>query len=317
LPEGAATEPALEIHYGRIILINTSGEEQPVRLAFGSSVAAAKLARNATLAIEVERKHVPGADPQRAPAPVIARLYAPDGGIEWQDASGTKTINNVSRWTITDGESSEVMADRAPPNWIDQEPIVSLSEQRYGAPVVESTLVSDKPADIQLIELFHGNNQRKEVKSLAAKSSIHVGVFEPFIEALRDSDQKANWRTHIETLRSAMALSPDAAGKVWNALVQQRGQKAAADLYEMLCGYSDEQIGQTPDEAKVGALVRLIGGLENDSLDYRVLAWHNLWEATGKRLMPDPSADLNERTQNVRQWRRRLESGELQAVEGR
>ena len=313
LPTAGAAEPALDIHYGRVIMINTSGEEQPVRLALGSNIVAATLARNATLAIEVQRKHVPGADAQKSPAPVIVRLFAPDGGIEWHDAAGTKIIDNVSRWSITDGANSDIMPDSSPPNWIDQEPVVQLSEQRYGAPVVEGTLTSDKPADIQLIELFHGNT-RKEVKSLAAKSSIHVGVFEPFIEALRDSEQKANWRAHIETLRSAMALSPDSAGNVWRALVEQRGQSAAADLYEMLCGYNEEQIGQTPDEARGGALVRLIDWLENDSLDYRVLAWQNLWETTGKRLMPDPSANLNERTQNVRQWRRRLDSGELRFV---
>ena len=38
-------------------------------------------ARNATLAVEVERQYVPGNDPRKTPAPVMARLFAPDGGV--------------------------------------------------------------------------------------------------------------------------------------------------------------------------------------------------------------------------------------------
>ena len=44
---------------------------------------------------------------------------------------------------------------------------MQLSEQRYGTPVIESTLVSNVPAATQLLELFQGSS-RKEVKSLVA-----------------------------------------------------------------------------------------------------------------------------------------------------
>jgi hypothetical protein len=302
--------PAVEVLYGRVILINTSMEENPIRVAAGPSVGDARLARNATLAIEVERQYVPGNDPQQTPSPVIAKFYVPTGGVEWRDAAGSKKIENTSRWTVEAGGATDPVADSAPPDWIDQEPSGQRSEHLYGAPVVENTMVSDKPADIQLLELFQGNS-RKEVKSLAAKSSVHVGLFGPFIDALRDSEQKANWPAHIETLRKAMSLSPESAGNVKRALEEQRGQPAADNLYEMLCGYNADQIGRTADETRSGALVRLIDWLEEDSLDYRVLAAHDLWEATGKRLMPNPAANARERQRNVRQWRMRLEEGDL------
>jgi hypothetical protein len=308
-----ANSPAAEVIYGRVILINTSMDENQIRVAAGPSIGDARLARNATLAIEVERQYVPGNDPQQTPPPVIAKFYVPSGGVVWQDASGAKKIDNTARWTVEGGETTDPVADASPPDWIDQEPIGQRSEHLYGAPVVENTMVSDKPADIQLLELFQGN-ARKEVKSLAAKSSVHVGLFEPFIDALRDSEQKANWPAHIETLRAAMALSSESAANVKRALEEQRGRPAADDLYEMLCGYNADQIGRTPDEMRSGALSRLIDWLEQDSLDYRVLAVHNLWETTGKRLMPNPAANLKERTQNVRRWRARLEAGDLQPV---
>jgi hypothetical protein len=313
LPAADTSVPMIEVVYGRIILVNTAADESRMRLKLGSAVGEARLARNATLGVEVERQYVPGNDPRTSAAPVIARLYAPDGGVQWQDAAGEKSIDAASQWTITEGVPSEVMADASPPDWIDHEPVGQLSEQRYAAPKIESTLVANRPADIQLLELFQTVEQR-EMKSLVAKCSIHVGVFQPFIEALRDSDQKSNWRAHIETLRSAMALSPESAAAVKKALDEQRGRPASDDLYEMLCGYSAEQVGQTPDQVQAGAVARLIDWLEEDSLDYRVLAVHDLFEITGKRLMSDAASNKRERDQSVRQWRTRLKDGELVPV---
>jgi hypothetical protein len=315
LEVASADVPLIDVLYGRIILINTSGDENLVRVKAGSHVGEARLERNATLGVEVERPFVPGNDPRTTPSPVVVRMYAPEGGVTWKDASNEFVAERPSRWTLTEGAPGELVEDAtAAPEWIDQEPVVHLSEQRYGAPVIESTLVSDRPVDIQLLELFKGRD-RREVKSLVTRASIHVGLFAPFVEAIRDSEQKwQTWRTHIATLRSAMAQSTESAEQVFQALVEQRGRQAAADLYEMLCGYNSEQIGTTPEQMKTGALARLVGHLENDSLDYRVLAVHDLWEITGKQLMPNPSATPATRKINVRNFRNRLESGELVPV---
>jgi hypothetical protein len=306
--------PTIEVIYGRIVLINPSNGEKQVRLKLGNTLGTAKIARNATLAAEVDPKHVAGQDPRQTPAPVEIRLFAPDGGIVWQDAAGQKSVEKSSRWTLTDAGASDPTPDPAPPEWIDHEPLNSPSEQRFGAPAIETTLVTGDPVENQLLQLFQGSS-RKEVKSLVTRCSIHVGVFQPFIDALRDSDQKANWKSQIEALRSAMALSPESANKVYQALVDQRGKPAAADLYEMLCGYSADQIGRTPEEMKNGAVSKLINWLEDDSLDYRVLAVQDLWEITGKRLMLNPADKLPERTKNVKHWRTQLAEGDLKVVQ--
>lgn len=314
LNDAPAEVPMINILYGRIVLINTSNAENRVRIKVGANIGEARLERNSTLAVEVERPYVAGNDPRTMPAPMVVRMLVPDDGVTWTDASGEVVADKASRWTLTEGAAAEVIADSAPPEWIDQEPVIHLSEQRYGAPVIESTLVSDRPVDIQLLELFKGRD-RREVKSLVTRSSIHVGLIAPFIDALRDSEQKwPIWRTHIETLRAAMAQSPESAELVFKALVDQRGRSAAADLYEMLCGYNAEQIGTTPEQLKTGALAKLVDWLEEDSLDYRVLAVHDLWEITGKQLMPNPAANPTVRKQSVRRWRDRLESGELELV---
>jgi hypothetical protein len=308
---GTAATATLEVVYGRVILSNQADADNQVHLLLGPYAAEATLAPKATLGIEVERMYVPGNDPRKSPSPVIARLFAPEGGVTWKDAAGAATIDKASRWTVAADGTSEIAADPSPPDWLTREPADHLSEQRWGAPPIDEKLRSDAPVDTQLLELFQGSG-RKEVKSLVARSAIHVGVFQPFIDALRDSEQKANWKTHIDTLRAAMALSPESSEKVWQTLVEQRGRPAATDLYEMLCGYNIEQVGQTPDQIKTGALSRLITWLDQDSLDYRVLAVNDLMEITGKRLMSNPAASPTERKGAVRSWRRRLETGELQ-----
>jgi hypothetical protein len=309
-----AEVPLVEVLYGRMVLINTSNDENLLRVKVANSIGEARIKRNARLAIEVDRKYVPGNDPRTTPALLNVRMYAPDGGVTWKDASSEFGVDQASRWTLVAGGPAEVAADSEPPAWIDREPVARSSEQKYGAPKIEERLTSDRPAQMQLVELFHGNGQR-ELKSLAAKSAMHIGEFAPFIDTLRDAGQKwPTWRTHIETLRSIMAQNPESAESVFKALVDQRGRPAAGDLYEMLCGYNAEQIGMTADERKTGAIAQLIDWLEEDNLDYRVLAVYDLLEITGKQLMQNPAASPATRKINVQNWRKRLESGELEPV---
>lgn len=308
------SHPAIDVVYGRMVLLNTGSTDNTVQLTFGPTKADVRLSPKATLGVEVERTYVPGHDPRKSPTPVVVRLYAPDGTVEWRDSAGSQRIDKPSEWTIRDGVVSTVTESTTPPEWIDQEPIGTLSEQRYGAPVVESSLTTDRPAELQLLELFKGG-QRKEVKSLVARSAGNVGLFEPSIDALGDPNQRwPSWEMHVAAIRAAMAQSPESAQKVWEMLVKQRGETAAADLYEMLCGYSPDQVGGTADEWRIGSLARLVDWMGDDNLDYRVLAVYNLQEITGKRPI-DPSDRLKERQQAVKRFKTRLESGDLRPKE--
>jgi len=309
LPAGDAGAPAINIAYGRIVLINTANDEKQVRLTFGPTAADVRLAPSATLAVEMERKYVPGRDPRRTPAPMTVQLLAPAGNVSWRDAAGERQIDQPAQWSIADGVTSDAVALATLPEWIDHEPNAGSSESLFGKRDIELSLTTTRPVDQQLLEVYL-ESRKREVKSLAAQCSVHVGQFVPFVEALRDPGQRPNWRSHIDALRSAMALSSESAELVWQTLVQQRGDRAAADLYEMLCGYNQDQIGRTREQVKNGALAQLIQWLESDSLDYRVLAVENLWETTGKRLMSVPDGSPSERAPGIRAWNQRLESGE-------
>jgi hypothetical protein len=169
-----------------------------------------------------------------------------------------------------------------------------------------------RPVDQQLLELYE-SSRRREVKSLVARSSVYAGLFVPFVEALRDSDQKSAWKTHIDTLRAAMSLGPESAKKIYQTLADQRGKPAADDLYQMLCGYDAQQIG-TADEFRAGLATQLVDWMENDSLDYRVLAVQDMGEISGMRLMPNPAGAPTERARGIRLWRQRLKTGEVAPV---
>jgi hypothetical protein len=304
--------PIVDVEYGKVVIVNTANQEHRLQLALGETMATIHLVPSATLALEVVRSYVPGRDPRQSPAPLVAHLYVPDGSVGWEDDQGNRTIPAPSQWDVAGGVFSAVSTPESFPEWIDSDPVEQRSEQLWGVPVVEQSLDATRPVENQLLELYQGS-RRREVKSLAARSSVYVGLFVPFVEALRDSDQSAMWKTHIETLRAAMALGPESADKIYQTLVEQRGVVAARDLYEMLCGYSPEQIGRTPEQVAAGPIPRLIDWLEEDSLDYRVLAVQDLWEVRKKRFLTNPAGSSAERARGVRVWRDRLKSGELNA----
>jgi len=305
-----SNEPAIAVAYGKVVFVNTSNVESGMQVSIGGETADVRLDRNATLAVDVAPQYQPGNDPRKAPSPIIAELFARDGDIVWTDREGKREIPAPAHWQIEGGVASLPSAGAAFPEWIDQEPFEQRSEKMFGAPAVETALDSTRPVEEQLLELYE-SSRRREVKSLVARSSVYAGLFVPFVEALRDSDQKASWKMHIDTLRSAMALGPESAERIYQTLIDQRGQQAADDLYEMLCGYDPQQFASV-DEFRSGLGTELVDRMEDDSLDYRVLAVQDMSELTGMRLMSNPAGSPSERARGVRLWRQRLKDGEIE-----
>jgi hypothetical protein len=305
-------EPSIDVAYGKAVVVNTSNDQNGLQLSIGGETTDVQLGRNATLALDVVPKHQPGQDPRESAAPIVAEVFVRDGDVAWNDGSDKRDIPAPARWTVEGGVSSPTSANPAFPEWIDLEPVEQRSEKMFGAPTVEAALDPARPAEDQLLELYE-SSRRREVKSLVARSSVYAGLFVPFVEALRDSDQKSSWSSHVDTLRSAMALGPDSAERIHQTLVDQRGDQAADDLYEMLCGYDPQQYA-SPEEFQNSLATQLVDWMENDSLDYRVLAVQTMGELTGMRLMPNPAGTPSERARGVRLWRQRLKDGEVTPV---
>ena len=101
----------------------------------------------------------------------------------------------------------------------------------------------------------------------------------------------------------ALALSPEIAADIRGAFIE-RLEGDGPQLYRMLWGY-------TPEQLAGGGAKQLIEYLDHQRLEFRVLAFWNLKTLTGLGLHYRPEYPEVRRIPSIRQWRERLESGQL------
>ena len=175
---------------------------------------------------------------------------------------GSRTIPAPGQWTIENGVVSSVSADVTFPDWIDQEPVEQRSEQMFGAPAVEAALDPTRPVEEQLLELYReqppprGEVARRAEQRLRRACSCRLSRR----SAIRIRSRPG--RCTSTRCGRRWRWAPSRPSKIYQTLVDQRGEAAADDLYQMLCGYGPEQIG-TPDEFRQrsgDAAGRLDGG---------------------------------------------------------
>lgn len=287
----------LEMAYGRLLL-NAGLKGSNIALKIGDTERELHLDNSAGLAIETRRVFVPGTDYEIQSAPVQIDWYLTSGSLEWQGADGTKeVIKAPAAWKSVNNEDSVPETVTELPNWIDREPMSEL-ERRARDRFAEDLPVG-QPVGLRLQELNEEQGAGREIRTLSAEASLYVGEFEPFIASLNDSDQRVAWRSHIDAMRQAIAMDPKTATKLHKEFVAVRGAEAGEDLYSMVRGFSPEQIGTTREELKQGVVVNLLRWLEDESLDYRVLAIYNLDEIKGTTNLKDYRPDGIPRTRNI------------------
>ncbi len=311
-------EVALAIPYGHVI-INAGTSGNRIALVMGDATRVVDLAKSSSLAIDVRRTFIPGSDPEQQPSPIEIAWYLTSGSASWtgppgEDVADESTIAQApATWVTVGGQATAPQAVDAIPEWVNKEPMTSTEASARDD--IAETFVAGQPIGIPLLELASGTGlgRRTEVRALAARTAAYVGEFEPLVKALADPRERAKRKQQVAALRAAVARDPAAVLQIRDAFVLQRGQRAADDLIEMLLGYNPEMVGTTRDDVQDGALLRLIGWLNNDDLTYRVLAAHNVNEITGTiglgGYRPEHAADA--RGRELRFYRDRLESGEL------
>ena len=309
-PNAAADAPSIRLVSGRLV-INAGLVGNVATIEAGQEPRVLELAGSSSLAIEVRRPFTPGRSEPLA-----------DPVVTWHLTSGSCKFRGGSRefeksapvvWeTSASGDELPRPIEQLPA-WIDREgasPVERRAQEDLNAALESGVAVSTR-----LLELSDpaGRGRRAENRALAAQCAAQVGLFEPLVKSLADVQQKAAWRTQVETIRAELASQPEAVGQLRETLVALRGEEAAADLEEMLLGYGPEQVGRTREEVREGALQRLIERLNSDQLDYRVLALHNLNELTGTSSLGgyQPQQSEGQRERALRYYRERLEKGTL------
>jgi len=307
---GAEAELALSIVYGRILL-NAGLNGSHVSLELNDQRRQVLLGDSASLAVEVQRLFVPGGDYEQQEAPIDILWYLTSGTVEMPDSG--ETVQAPAMWATVDGvDGAPRLMDKLP-DWIDREPVTAL--ERRARDILTEALRPGEPVGIRLLELIdpQDRGRQREMRTLAAEAGVYVGEFEPFVKALNDPDQKSAWESHINKLRQALTLSPEVASRVREDFVNLRGEQAADDLMQMVRGYGQQAIGTSREEVKEGVLVKLIRWLDDDNLDYRVLAIYNLNEITPTRNLASyrPGLNSTQRQRAIRVYWDRLESNEL------
>lgn len=298
--------PVINVLYGRLVISGSVGKPgSQVKLQLGDKTHTITFNdANSMIAVHVRRVHVPGADPEAAPAPTVVDLYAAVGNVVWDD--GTAKVEIQAPMHRREGTSGAVEpeVDAAKlPDWIEAEH--AKSSDALATRELKEAMPLDRPAGLSLSELVH--IRRAEVRSLAARCSVYVGQYEPFVQSLKDQGQRASWSLHIETLREAMALSPANAARIREAFERHAGKDGPA-LYRMLWGYSAADL-------KAGADRQLVDALKSPNLEFRVLGFWNLKNITGLGMNYNPEALETDRIRSIQRWEQLLAENKIRLPE--
>jgi hypothetical protein len=301
----------LAVPFGRVIL-NSGAAGNRLALALGDQTRVITLGPSSSLAIDVERRFVPGVNPEQESYPLVITYLLTTGSVAWGDGE-EQSAEGQATWTTVDGEDSSPRSIEELPEWVNKEPLTGLDESARD--VVAEALAPGQPVAIPLLELTDParRGRRIEVRGLAGKTASYVGEFEPLVKSLSDMNERPRWKERIETLRAAMARDPASLELIGEAFAAQMGDESAVDLVEMLLGFDSEDVGTTREEVQNGELVRLIDRLDDEDLAYRVLASHNINEITGTVSLGGyrPEHIASKRKGEIRYYWDRLEKGDL------
>jgi hypothetical protein len=295
LPPDAADVPGIAVDFGRIVVMNTGRAGSQIRfriqdidakLTFGDPSAVA--------AIEVYPVTLTGNDPEGITPPLIGRLYAASGGVEWEDLSGgakqsldaPRVVDVITPPPGFPSPSGEL------PTWATGAEEPAQIEQ-LAADFVVKSLPPGQPARLALKEF--AENRRIEVRALAARSLALLGDYEPLIEALNLESERPNWPQDVDALRFALALGPEHAALVRETFVKVRRDNST-ELYRLLWGY-------TPAQLEMGEALKLVDRLDHPALDMRVLAFLNLRQIAGLDYGYRPEKTEISRQPSLRKWR--------------
>lgn len=288
--------PALDVHYGRLIVKPVQAKEARLRLQFGPHTGLVQFADAESVAmIEVGRAQVSGADPQTQPSPMVVDFYVTSGAVSWQPDAGEPISLTAPMKLRLDQNPAEPVAAQELPGWSSPD-VVSLLDQRASA-TVEPSLATDRRIELALRELT--GHRQKEVRWLAMRCLGHLGDFDPMVKGLDDPEHKLVWQDYIDQLRTALARGPQSAGQVRAGMERLFGSNGTT-LYQLLWKYRKPELTKE-DSAQLVTL------LEHNVLAVRVLSFWNLREATGLSLYYRPEYPAAKRMPSVQKWRERMQ----------
>jgi len=289
--------PIIKVEYGRLLIDTIGRAGNSLRLQLdGHEPLITFVDPQSTLALEVYRELPPGKNPQSAPAPLVANVYATSGIIRVASQDAAPVELQAPAVMSLLGTGTQPVAGQFPA-WVNGE--VLSDADRNSAGEIEAYLTGDMPVGLQLREVNdpqHKLGRKGNVRSAAVRSLTYLDSFEPSIDALNATDMRPYWPKVRRELQLAIARSPETAARVQAAFIKKRGQADGQALDRMLWGYSANDLNTGSDRELVDALAR------NDALDFRVLGIAALEEIKGAAHGYRPDDTEIKRRQSLSTW---------------
>jgi len=296
LGDNDAGDPVVAFEYGRAVF-NTAGKsELRVRIMIGEHSGTATIRTvESELALEVQHFLPPAELNDEIGRITIVRRQATSGTIEWVTEEGESILIGKDQVCVAaTGQPPRIVAADGIPVWLTRKNLSVID--RRASRELESYLHSEKALTL-LLEERTGFRQ-VEVRSLAARCLASLHEFSPLLREMGDEKQRGYWNVAVESLREAMARSPESAKRLRQA-IRSDMRENAPDLLRALRDYDQEQFEQ-------GGARQLIELLDNDSLAVRVLAFETLRRLTGSTHNFNPERQADERRKSVMVWNQRL-----------
>ncbi|MCE9554536.1 MAG: hypothetical protein K8T91_14345, partial [Planctomycetes bacterium] len=295
--------PHVAVAYGRLVVRSLGQPNTRLHINTGAGEGTVTFHdADATVGLQVKLIHPPGTDPEKVASVRHVDLYASSGKVDWASGGAPIVLAAPQHLILTDGAAQP--SPGPIPAWISASQVSALDAR--AAQRIHEGMPPDRSINLSLKELQ--SQPRIEVRSLAARSSAYVGLFDPLVAGLSDEDQRAGWAMLVSELQAAIARDPQTAAAVREAFVQRRREKAP-DLYRMLWGH-------TPAGLKNGDARRLVDTLDHEDLDFRVLSFMNLQEITGMGLYYRPEYNASKRKPSIIRWQKRLDEGKIAYANG-
>ncbi len=278
-----------------------------IQIQLGEEKFRLQLANPETIAaIELTYAREAGLDPLLAGNRVAVRhLLAVNGGVTAEVGGLSIVIESDHQWTqLGEGEPSLEPLDVVP-DW--------ALEVVTNADILEMTarqnllaMLDNAPSlEIGLRELLVF--RRSEVAELAARTLLELGESDVYFGGagvFSDPKQRAYWPQHYDALLARVNSGPEAALEVQQA-IKKMDAAAEVQLFRMLTGYTNEQLG-------AGSDLQLLENLDSADMSVRVLAFENLRRITGVTFNYRAEQDSQaRREQYMKKWRVRQRKGEI------
>jgi len=307
LPSGPRTPLGVAVDFGRLIVKPLAQSGARLRLVAGAHDGTLTLANDESVAaVEVARVHEPGTDPEKVLSHPLTKLYVARGSATWEEGDKPPVQLIAPGESLLDGKAEPRPANEHPaaaaevPKWVTANTI-SDYDQRAAVSVAQG-VPAERSASMSLMELTE--DRKIEVKNLAARCLGYLGQFDPVMVALNDTKALGSWPDYLQELKEAIARGPETAAAIRGSL-DSKFSDDAGELYRMLWGYTDKDLEGGED-------AKLVKYLDHESPIFRVLAFYNLNEITGKGYYYSPQVEVAaKRQQSVQLFKQDLLAGKI------